>query len=215
MAGIWAEVLRLDQVGVKDDFFALGGHSLLATQVVSRIRHAFQVELPLRALFEAPTVAGLAERVERMQREQYGLLAPPIVSVPRNQRLPLSFAQQRLWFLDQLEPNNSSYNVPYIVRMKGRLQVRALEQSLNEIVRRHETLRTSFQMVNNEPVQFIASDLQLPLVIEDLSGVPAPSARVRLASARQKRLPSLSICRWRRCCGRHFCGWPMTITSWC
>ena len=97
----------------------LGGHSLLATQVVSRIRKAFQVELPLRALFEAPTVAGLAERVERMQREQHGLLAPPIVPVPRNQRLPLSFAQQRLWFLDQLEPNNPRYNVPYIVRMKG------------------------------------------------------------------------------------------------
>ena len=123
MAGIWAEVLKLDQVGVHDQFFELGGHSLLATQVVSRIRHAFQVELPLRALFEAPTVAELSERVEALQREQQGLLAPPIVPVPRTAPLPLSFAQQRLWFLDQLEPNSSSYNVPHVVRMKGHLQV--------------------------------------------------------------------------------------------
>ena len=122
MAGIWAEVLRLDHVGVKDDFFALGGHSLLATQVVSRIRHAFRVELPLRALFSSPTVAELAERVERTQREQYGRLAPPIVSVPRNQRLPLSFAQQRLWFLDQLEPNNPLYNIPRPIAPDGRVE---------------------------------------------------------------------------------------------
>ena len=149
MAGIWAEVLRLEQVSVTDDFFTLGGHSLLATQVVSRIRQAFQVELPLRALFEAPTVAKLAERVERMQREEHGLLAPPIVPVPRNTPPPLSFSQQRLWFLDQLEHENSSYNVPYAIRMAGPLRTDVLEASLNEIVRRHETLRTSFQMVDD------------------------------------------------------------------
>jgi len=106
MGGIWAEVLKLDQVGVADDFFELGGHSLLATQVVSRIRQAFQVELPLRALFEAPTVSGLAERVDQLQRQQQGVQTPPLERVSRDQTLPLSFAQQRLWFLDQLEPNN-------------------------------------------------------------------------------------------------------------
>ena len=171
MASIWAEVLRLDQVGIHDQFFELGGHSLLATQVVSRVRHAFQVELPLRALFEAPTVAGLAERVEQMQREQQGLLIPPILALPRTAPLPLSFAQQRLWFLDQLDPNNSRYNVPYIVRMTGRLRAEVLEKSLNEIVRRHETLRTSFQMVDEELVQIISPTLILPLRFEDLSAL--------------------------------------------
>ena len=172
MAGIWAEVLRLDQVGVKDDFFALGGHSLLATQVVSRIRNAFQVELPLRALFEAPTVAGLAERVERMQREQYGLLAPPIVSVPRNQRLPLSFAQQRLWFLDQVEPNNPLYNIPRAIRLIGPFNVAAMESALNGIVERHEILRTTYQAEKGEPFQVIAEECTLSLPVVDLSELP-------------------------------------------
>ena len=182
MAGIWAEVLKLDQVGTADDFFELGGHSLLATQVVSRIRQAFQVELPLRALFEAPTVSGLAERVDQLQRQQQGLQSPPIERVSRDQTLPLSFAQQRLWFLDQLEPNNPLYNVAHIVRMKGTLQVAALEKSLNEIVQRHETLRTSFHTVNDQPVQVIAPALQLPLVIRDLSAIAEGE---REAQARQ------------------------------
>ena len=119
MAGIWAEVLKLDQVGVQDQFFELGGHSLLATQVVSRIRQAFQVELPLRALFEAPTVAGLAERVEACSASSKACWLRRSCRSPRNQRLPLSFAQQRLWFLDQLEPNNSGYNVPYVRQDEG------------------------------------------------------------------------------------------------
>src|SRR5207244_1630 len=139
--------------------FALGGHSLLATQVVSRIRQGFGVELPLRALFEAPTVAGLAERVEALGREQQGLEAPPIMPVSREQKLPLSFAQQRLWFLDQLEPNNPLYNVPHIVRLRGGLNADVLERSLHEIVRRHETLRTSFQTIDDEPLQVIAPAL--------------------------------------------------------
>ena len=172
IAGIWAEVLKLDQVGMADDFFELGGHSLLATQVVSRIRQAFQVELPLRALFEAPTVAGLAERTEALGREKQGLEAPPIARVQRDQALPLSFAQQRLWFLDQLEPNNPLYNVPRTIRLTGTLQADALEKALNEIVRRHETLRTSFTTVNDEPVQVIAPSLAAPLALTDLTSLP-------------------------------------------
>ena len=172
MAGIWAEVLRLDNVGVKDEFFALGGHSLLATQVVSRIRNAFQVELPLRALFEAPTVAGLAERVERMQREQHGLLAPPIVRVSRNQRLPLSFAQQRLWFLDQVEPNNPLYNIPRAIRLIGQFSVAAMESALNVIVKRHEILRTTYHAEKGEPFQVIAEECSVSLPVVDLTGLP-------------------------------------------
>ena len=175
MAGIWAEVLKLDRVGIHDQFFELGGHSLLATQVVSRIRQAFQVELPLRALFEAPTVAELSERVEALQREQQGLLAPPIVPVPRTAPLPLSFAQQRLWFLDQLEPNNPRYNVPHAARLKGHLQPEVLERSLQEIVRRHETLRTSFQVVGDQPVQIIDPEVTVPLVTRDLTSLPETS----------------------------------------
>ncbi|HEX8872059.1 MAG TPA: amino acid adenylation domain-containing protein, partial [Candidatus Acidoferrum sp.] len=173
MAGIWAEVLKLDQVGVHDDFFALGGHSLLATQVVSRVRQAFQVELPLRALFEAPTVAGLTEKAETLQREKQGLQAPPIVRVDRRQKLPLSFAQQRLWFLDQLEPESPLYNVPHIVRMTGKLDIAVLDRTLNEIVRRHETLRTRFETVDDQPVQVIAEELKLELAVRDLSSLPA------------------------------------------
>jgi amino acid adenylation domain-containing protein len=171
IAGIWAKVLKLDRVGMTDHFFELGGHSLLATQVVSRIRLALQVELPLRALFEAPTVSGLAQRVELLQRQEQGLDAPPLKPAGRDQALPLSFAQQRLWFLDQLEPDNPLYNVPHIVRVTGALNAAVLEKSLNEIVRRHEALRTSFQTVNGEPVQVMAPRLTLPLAFTDLGSI--------------------------------------------
>ncbi|HEX8782811.1 MAG TPA: amino acid adenylation domain-containing protein, partial [Steroidobacteraceae bacterium] len=172
IAGIWAEVLKLDQVGMEDDFFELGGHSLLATQVVSRIRQAFGVELPLRAMFEAPTVAGLAARTETLAGSAEGLEAPPITRVARDGALPLSFAQQRLWFLDQLEPENPLYNVPHIVRLTGGLNARVLEQALDEIVRRHETLRTRFESVDDQPVQVIAPQLKVPLEIRDLTSLP-------------------------------------------
>ena len=172
IAGIWAEVLKLDQVGAQDDFFELGGHSLLATQVVSRIRQAFQVELPLRALFEAPTVSRLSQRVAGLQREQRGLQTLPLNPVSRLQPLPLSFAQQRLWFLDQLEPQNPLYNVPHVVRLRGRLNVAALEAGLQEIVRRHESLRTTFHTVQNEPAQVAAPELHIPLAITDVTSLP-------------------------------------------
>ncbi|MCP4659726.1 MAG: AMP-binding protein, partial [bacterium] len=148
MADIWSQVLRVERVGRGDGFFDLGGHSLLATQLVSRVRRGFGVELPLRALFESPTVAGLTRRLASERELDQGPAAPPIVAVPRDEQLgrdvPLSFAQQRLWFLDRLVPGSPFYNIHFAVRLLGPLDPRRLEAALNEVMRRHQTLRTTF-----------------------------------------------------------------------
>ncbi|HEX2189372.1 MAG TPA: amino acid adenylation domain-containing protein, partial [Longimicrobiaceae bacterium] len=141
LAGIWAEALGVERVGVEDDFFDLGGHSLLATRVASRVREAFRAELPLRALFEAPTVAELAARIEAERSAGSAPAVPPLVRAPRDGPLPLSFAQQRLWFLDRLEPGSTAYNLPLPLRLRGALDARVLERALGEVVRRHEALR--------------------------------------------------------------------------
>ena len=172
LAGIWADVLRLEQVGVHDNFFELGGHSLLATQIMSRLCRTFQVELPLRTLFATPTVAGLADGLESTGRAKRGLQTPPVLPVSRGGTLPLSFAQERLWFLAQLEPDSSAYHIPAAFRLTGALNVTALEQSLNEIVRRHEALRTTLASVDGSPVQIIAESRPRPLGALDLSASP-------------------------------------------
>ncbi|MBV9775157.1 MAG: AMP-binding protein, partial [Gemmatimonadetes bacterium] len=183
LAGIWAEVLGVERVGAEDDFFALGGHSLLATRMIARVRGAFGTELPLRTLFEAPTVAGIAERVEAALRAGEASEVPPIGRVPRTegQPLPLSFAQQRLWFIDQMEPGSSAYNMPQPLRLRGALDVRALEGALTEIVRRHESLRTVFTSVAGEPAQTLLPPAPFALPGADLRTLPAQAREAEAA----------------------------------
>jgi acyl carrier protein len=169
MAGIWSEVLNVVSVGMESNFFELGGHSLLATQVMSRIREAFEVEVPLRELFETPTVAGLAKAVGREMGSGKRVEAPPIVRVGREEELPLSFAQQRLWFIQRLEPESAAYNIPIALRLQGALDVAALRQSLGEIVRRHEALRTRFVSRDGRPAQVIDEPGEIELTFWDLS----------------------------------------------
>ncbi|HSF42618.1 MAG TPA: amino acid adenylation domain-containing protein, partial [Thermoanaerobaculia bacterium] len=191
LAAIWAEVLGVERVGIEDGFFDLGGHSLSAIQVVSRVRSAFGVELPLRLLFEEPTPAGLAPHVEEALRARAGTLAPPIVPVPRGLEIPLSFAQERLWFLEQLQPGTAAYNMGMAVEMDGALDVAALESGLLQIVSRHEALRTRFPTVDGRPVQEIAPPPARLLPVVDLSGLPEEIRRkaVRNLSAEEALRP--------------------------
>ena len=183
LAGIWAEVLKLDEVGIHDNFFELGGHSLLATQFVSRINTAFQIDFPLRRLFETPTIAGLADSVQAsMEIEKDSRTVRSIVPVPRSNHTPLSFAQERLWFLDRLDPDSPTYNVPAAFRLAGDLNLNALEQSLNEVVRRHEVLRTVFATVNGNPVQKILPSLAIALTPIDISQQPENERQPALQS---------------------------------
>jgi amino acid adenylation domain-containing protein len=178
VASIWAEIFGVSRVSVHDDFFALGGHSLLATRVISRIRGLLQVELPIRALFEGPTVAQLAARIESLRRSHP---APQIVvAAERPERLPLSFAQQRLWFLEQLQPNTATYNIPTALRLSGDLDVAALEAGLNRILERHEVLRTTFALLEGEPVQIIHPYRHVKLPVIDLQSLE-PAAREQAA----------------------------------
>jgi amino acid adenylation domain-containing protein len=173
LAAIWADVLGVERVAARDDFFELGGHSLLATQVISRLREAFRIDLPLRVLFEAPTLAALAERVGEARHAEHGVQPPPLRPIPRTGALPLSFAQQRFWFLQQLEPGNTAYNMPAAARLEGRLEAGILARALAEIVRRHESLRTIFTLVDGVPAQSVAPPSPLPLRQVDLSALGA------------------------------------------
>ncbi|HEY6324026.1 MAG TPA: amino acid adenylation domain-containing protein, partial [Thermoanaerobaculia bacterium] len=196
LAGLWSELLGVERVGRHDNFFDLGGHSLLATRVVSRVRAAFGVDLPLRALFEAPKLPALAARVAALRAAGAGLALPPIRRTEaRPQRLPLSFAQQRLWFLEQLQPG-PAYNIPGAVRFNGGLDVAALAASFSEVVRRHEALRTVFDPGDGEPAQVVlpASAVRLPVV--DLGALPAAwRLRERRRLQREEALRPFDLAR--------------------
>jgi amino acid adenylation domain-containing protein len=180
---LWAELLKVERVSLYEDFFELGGHSLLATQLISRVRAHFGVELALNTLFEAPTVAEQAAQVEAALRMDAGTQAPPVVAVPRDENLPLSFAQQRLWFLHELEPSTSAYNIPTAVRLKGRLNAAALEQTLGKLVERHESLRTSFGTSDGKPVQVIDSAGKFGWSVINLEALPESE---RMGEARRR-----------------------------
>lgn len=191
LAEIWREVLGLESASVDDNFFDQGGQSLLATQLLVRVREAFGIELPLRALFESPTIAELAERIDRLGAAANDS-APPLVRAEREGELPLSFAQQRLWFLEQVE-HSPRYNVPASARLRGALDCEALERSFNEIVHRHEALRTNFRANAGRPLQTIHADRRIRLSRVDLvASLPKATTAERLAEAQRRAADAAS-----------------------
>lgn len=182
LAGIWRDVLGLEQVGIYDNFFDLGGHSLLATQVIALTRKAFGIELPLLSLFESPAIAPLAQKIATAKapdRQELSLKRLPSQDEP----IPISLTQLELWFFDQFYPGNSIYNLPLVYRITGALNEKALEESLREIVRRHETLRSTFQVKNGQVVYAVVNDPVLDFSVIDLRHI---SETEREAQARQQ-----------------------------
>ncbi len=195
VAGIWAEVLGLERVGIRDNFLELGGHSVLVTQIATRMRDTFQVELPLRTLFESATVADLAHNLEIASHKAPIPQAPPIQPISRDRDLPLSFGQQQLWFLCQLASDIPFYNEPITIRLPGAVNITALERSINEIIKRHEILRTTFAVVNGQPVMVIQDtfNFTLPVVnLGELSETERESEALRLATLEAKQSFDLS-----------------------
>jgi amino acid adenylation domain-containing protein len=191
VAQVWREVLKLDNIGVHDNFFELGGHSLLATRVVARLRTHFNIDLSLRKLFELPTVAELAGHVDLLRRNRAGVNVPPIVPVPRERPIPLSFSQRRLWFLHKLDPGLTAYNIPATFRITGALNIPALRQALDEIVNRHEILRTCVDEIDGQPFQQIVLHVTIELPVVDLSHLPRDQAETEAErlSAEETRRP--------------------------
>ena len=186
VAGIWSEVLKLPVVGRSDHFFNLGGHSLLVTHVIMRVRDILKVELPIRSVFEAPTVAEFAELINKQVGEGKQGELSEIERVSREAELPLSYSQQRMWFYEHLASGSASFHIPLGVRLKGQLNHAALEQTFGEIIRRHESLRTVFPAVYDRPVQVIKEPRRFKLPIVDLSSLPNEERQQRAAQLAQQ-----------------------------
>ncbi len=184
IAQIWGQVLGLDSVGVDDNFFDLGGHSLLATQVIAQIRETLQMDTPLASLFMFPTVAALAEHLADVSIESQPVL--PMATLAKGEQLPLTQAQWRTWFLDQFEPGQSNYNIPTLLRLKGPLNFKALEQSFTALYRRHEALRAIFPNEDGKSVQIICEPREVQLPVSDFSDVPQPEREAKALAAAAK-----------------------------
>lgn len=186
VAGLLAEILKVDDVSINDDFFELGGHSLLIPQVTTRLNEIFAVDLPLRALFDNSRVSELAATIESLRSVNRTVIELPIVPIERNGELPLTFAQESLWAIDQLAPATGAYNIPRALRLKGSLNIEVLQQSLNAIVLRHEVLRTVFRSENGKPFGFIDPSCKVDLVIRDLNKLAGSDVRLQVAEESQR-----------------------------
>jgi amino acid adenylation domain-containing protein len=202
LAEIWSTVLCLDRVGVQDNFFELGGHSLLATKVISRVRDAFQVDLPLSDIFEYPTVAQLAKVLDQAEHMEADLQSLSIGRAPRGGPMPLSFPQERVWFLQQLFPETLAYNFQSRLHFKGLLDLGVLEKSLTEIVKRREIYRVTFPAKGGRPVQVIHDPWPVKVEMIDLEKLPeaerteAAEQRIQAELRKHFDVTRLPLIRW-------------------
>jgi pristinamycin I synthase-3/4 len=183
LADMFSQLLDTSQVGINDDFFALGGHSLLASRLMTRIREQLQSKIELKQLFLTPTINELAACIDGGSKNE---AIDSIKAIPRDTDLPLSFAQQRLWFLHKLMPNSSLYNVPWAMRLEGPLNTAALQSAINKLLARHETLHTRFTEIAGEAMQYLAKDAEIPLDVIDLQLESAAEVKQTLATLSQK-----------------------------
>jgi acyl carrier protein len=185
---VWADVLGVERIGLNDNFFDLGGHSLLATQAVVRLRSRLSVDLGVRDLFQAPTPNRLAHRVQQLSTVR-AADEPPLARGIATEPIPVSFGQERILFLDQSQPGSALYNLSDIYPIAGRFDQAALERSLSELCRRHESLRTTFQVVQGRPVQVIGDASPVTLPVVDLSREPNPEAAASARSIEEGQRP--------------------------
>jgi len=203
LANIFSEVLCLDQISVSDDFHALGGHSLNATQIIARAREVFDIELPLEMIFEAPVISELAKRIEKYVNGAESRHKESLLNVKRDDVVPLSFAQERIWFLQKLNPDNRAYHFQAVFELFGKLDIPALERSLSEMVSRHEILRTTFHELDGRAIQKIHSPEQIKIPLEDLSALSEadqPSKIKKIVDVELQRsfdLGQLPLIRWK------------------
>ncbi|TCP53869.1 amino acid adenylation domain-containing protein [Tumebacillus sp. BK434] len=201
LAAIYRDVLGVEQVGVHDHFFELGGESLLATKVVARVRELFGVEMPLNTLFAKPTVAELVEELAELRSAPVETLTP-LTKRPRRERMPLSYAQERIWFLRELFPDNLSYSASCLLTFKGEFDVAVLERTLNEILRRHEIFRTTFQAYDGEPAQVVMPYEPVKLRVLDLHELPEAEKKAQMDAVvdveikKMFKLDELPMVRW-------------------